>query len=88
MKYGVRASYQQRRDKPLFWRDGEARSIVCAALGKRSCPRPDSGFGFPQRVRDLEFDAISGYRMTKLQAARVASALKARGFRVTITGLR
>ena len=85
MTYGIHASYRQRRDKPLFWRDGEARRIVCAALKKRSCPRPDSGFWIPQRVRDLEFDAIPGYRMTKAQAQRVAVALRGRGFAAKVT---
>lgn len=83
--FGVHASYRQCRDKPLFWRDAEARRIVCAALKKRSCPHPDSGFWFPQNVRDLEFDPIPGYRMTKPEAERVAVALRRAGFKAKVT---
>lgn len=83
--FGVHVSYRQRRDKPLFWRDFEAQRIVCAALKKRSCPRPDSGFCFPQRVRDLEFDAIPGYRMSKPEAERVAGYLREHGFKAKVT---
>lgn len=83
--FGVHVSYKTKKGQPFNFRDAEARKLVCKTLKKRKCPYPDKGFWFQQQVRDLEFDDIPGYRMTRDQALKVARVLRSKGFRAKVT---
>lgn len=83
--FGVHVSYKTKKGQPFNFRDAEARKLVCKTLKKRKCPYPDRGFWFQQQVRDLEFDNIPGYRMTRDQALKVARVLRSKGFRAKVT---
>ena len=61
--------------------------IVCKAIGRRgTCPQPDSGGWVGSNKVELEFDDISGYKMSKQQAVKAAEALRRRRIPSKVTG--